>query len=439
MKKLLRSLLVSLLVFTGAAAAQAPEQRGPFPQAQLDAMLAPIALYPDSLLSQVLMAASYPGDVADAARWSRENPGLRGAEAVRAVQEAPWDPSVVSLVAFPQILAMMAERPQWVEDLGAAFVGQSREVMDTVQQLRARADAAGTLQGNDQMLVERRGQDYLIEPASAETVHVPYYDPRYAYGDWWWPNTPPVYWNAWPGYNFAFGYGGLGWGYGINVGPGFWFSALDWPRRYVRYGHHRPWYHHGHYRNGDRWRHDGNRRWAGHDGRWRDGSRDGRWRDGNRDARWRDGNQDGRWRDGNRDGRRDADRDRGTRSQVTRPVAPAYSSNPGVTRARPTYRNEREPRTEPRIEQRLDATAVQRSHSPGTPAMQQRAAAPAPVQRSSAPVQRSAPAPAQQQRSAPAERSERPARSERAERSAPERSRESSSNPAERGSRSMQR
>jgi hypothetical protein len=409
MKKLLNSLLVSLLtLFAAEVAAQAPEpNRGPFPQAQLDAMLAPIALYPDSLLSQVLMAASYPRDVADAARWSRENSGLQGAEAVRAVQDAPWDPSVVSLVAFPQVLAMMAERPQWTEDLGAAFVGQPREVMDTVQQLRARADAAGTLRSSDHMLVDRRGYDYVIEPSSPETVYVPYYDPRQAYGNWWWPDSPPVYWNPWPGYSYAFGYGGLGWGYGIAIGSGFWFSALDWPHRYVYYSHHRPWYHHGSYRGGDRWRHDGNRRWANNDGRSRDGGRDGRYRDGNRD--------------------------RGTRTQVTRPVAPTYSTQ-GVPRARPTYRNERP-------EVRNDASALQRAPTQGAPVMQQRVA----------PTAQQRTAPAVQERAAPVvqQRAAAPVRAERAERAAPERaapertreapSREAPSNPAERGSRSMQR
>jgi hypothetical protein len=427
MKKLLHSFLICLLtLFAVEAAAQAPEpNRGPFPQAQLDAMLAPIALYPDSLLSQVMMAASYPRDVAEAARWSRENPELRGAEAVSAVQNSSWDPSVVSLAAFPQILAMMAERPQWTEDLGAAFVGQQREVMDTVQQLRARADAAGTLKSDDHMLVDRRGYDYAIEPASPETMYVPYYDPRQAYGNWQWPDAPPVYWNPWPGYSYAYGYDGLGWGYGITVGPGFWFGALDWPHRYVHYSSYRPWYHRGNFHGGDRWHHDGSQRWANNDGRSRAGYRD-----------------------------RDAYRDRGMRNQVTRPAA-AVPSTLGASRARPTYRDQRELRTEPRI----DAATVQRSWSPGTPAMQQRAAAPversaptsvqryapgpaqrhapAPVQRSApVPMQRSAAAPVQRSAPAPVQRVAPTSRPERAERSAPARE---PANHAERGSRSMQR
>ncbi len=295
MKTLFRWFVLWILaLFAAAAHAEAPQtRRGPFPQAQLDAMLAPIALYPDALLSQVLMAASYPRDVVDAARWSREHSGLQGEEAVRAVHDAPWDPSVLSLVAFPQILALMADRAQWTEDLGQAFMGQPREVMDTVQQLRARADAAGTLKTNDQVLVERQGYDYVIEPASPEVVHVPYYDPRSAYGAWWWPDLQPMYWGPWPSYAIA-------------IGSGFWFGALDWPHRYVYY-RSRPWYYHGRdYRHGERWRHDGNRHWAG--------SNDGRSRDGQRD--------------------------RGQRTAVTRPAAPSYSPN-AMPRTRPTYRNER--------------------------------------------------------------------------------------------------
>jgi hypothetical protein len=427
MKNVFRSLVVSFLaLFAGVAAAQPPQpQSGPFPQAQLDAMLAPIALYPDSLLSQVLMAASYPRDVADAARWSHERPGLAGAEAVRAAQDAPWDPSVVSLVAFPQILAMMAQRPEWTDDLGRAFVSQSREVMDTVQQLRARADAAGTLQSNEQMVVERQGYDYVIEPASPEVVYVPYYDPRYAYGRWWWADYPPVYWNPWPGYSYAYGYGGLGWGYGITIGSGFWFSSLDWRHRYAYYSQHRPWYHRGDFRHGDRWRHDGTRRWTNYDGRPRDGSRDGRWRDGQRDGQ----------------------RDR-PRNQVTRPPAPVYS-NSAVPGQRPTYRSERDA---PPVT-RGDATAIRREPVQGAPVMQQRVA-PQDVQQQRAasverpvrqrveraPVERAAPV----ERVAPVQRAA-PERAPRAERAAPERARESSDrdsadrNPAERGSRSMQR
>lgn len=418
MKRLLRSVVVSLVaLFAAAAFAQPPAgaPRGPFPQGQLDQMLAPIALYPDSLLSQILMAAAYPRDVFEAAAWSRDHPELRGAEAVRAVQDAPWDPSVVALAAFPQVLAMMDERREWTEDLGQAFVEQPRQLMDTVQELRARADAAGNLRSGGELLVERRGYDYVIEPASPEVVYVPYYDPRVVYGPWWWADYPPVWWNPWPGYSYRVGYGGFGWGYGIPIGSGFWFGSLDWPRRYVRYGSYRPWYWHGRdFRRGDRWTHDRNRYWN-RDGHWRDANRDGRWRDGTRDGRWRDGprdgTRDGRWRDGNRDRQATSTE----RSYTTRPATPQYRGD-STPRTRPQYR-----------EQRDDGSQVQR-------APVQRSA---PVQR--APVERSAPAqrPAPVERSAPVQSAPNPA-ARPAERTPPERPREST-NPAERGTRSMQR
>lgn len=326
MKRLLKVVCLAIVAFFAATAlAQSPAPR-PFAQAELDQMLAPIALYPDSLLSQILMAATYPRDVADAAAWSRANRGLRGESAVRAAQNEPWDPSVVPLTAFPEVLDLMDERRGWTVDLGQAFLEQREQVMDTVQELRARADAAGTLRGSEEIVVRRDEGYYMIEPPSPEVVYVPYYDPRYAYGSWWWPDYPPVYWSPWSGYYYRPGYAGFGWGYGVVLGSGFFFGAFDWPHRYLRYAHQRPWYYHGRdYRRGDRWTHDGRRhrdgdpRWANRDPRW-DGSRD-RWRDGNRDH-GRDGNRD-RWRDGNRDRWRDGQR-------------PPVASNPPQATARPT-------------------------------------------------------------------------------------------------------
>ena len=254
--------LLAAAIFASAAVAQSgPEYeqrraRAIFSQPELDQMLAPIALYPDSLLSQILMAATYPREVAEAASWSRVNPGLRGEQAVRAVEQEDWDPSVVSLVAFPQVLAMMDERRGWTERLGDAFLDQPDQVMETVQHLRRRADAAGSLRSSEEIVIQRQGNDYVIDPPNPEVVYVPYYDPRVVYGRWWWPEFQPVYWNPWPGYGYRAGYRGFGWGYGISLGSGFFFGSFDWPRRYLRYTSHRPWYHHGRdYRSGTRWTH----------------------------------------------------------------------------------------------------------------------------------------------------------------------------------------
>lgn len=216
--------------------APAPMQAKPvFTQQQLDQMLAPIALYPDSLLSQILMASTYPLEIVEAARWSKANPNLKDDDAVKAAEQNGWDPSVTSLVAFPQVLTMMDSNLAWTERLGDAFLAQQPQVMETVQNLRQRAYAAGNLRSNDQVRVDQQGQTIVIEPPNPQVVYVPYYDPRVVYGPWWWPEYPPVYWGPWPGYYVRPGFGvGFAWGVGITVGAGFFFGAFDWPHRHIR-------------------------------------------------------------------------------------------------------------------------------------------------------------------------------------------------------------
>lgn len=204
-----------------------------FPQQDLDRMLAPIALYPDSLLSQILMAATYPLEVVQAARWSRTNPGLQGDDAVRAIAQAPWDPSVKSLVAFPQILAMMDETLEWTERLGDAFLAQEAQVMDSVQYLRQSAHAAGTLRSDDRIRVLAQRPAIEIVPVNPQIVYVPYYDPTVVYGTWRWPQLP-VHWAPWRGYHPPRPGFFLAWGSGIPVVSGFFFGAFDWPRHQTR-------------------------------------------------------------------------------------------------------------------------------------------------------------------------------------------------------------
>ncbi len=230
-------LLSVLLAFDPAAFAQyegsaiptpanAQSQTQPaFSQQELDQMLAPIALYPDPLLSQILMASTYPLEVVEAARWSRTNPYLKGDDAVRSVQEMDWDPSVRSLVAFPQIVQMMDEKLDWTERLGDAFLAQQSQVMDTVQGLRQKAYAAGNLRSNDQIRVNPDGQTIVVEPANPEIIYVPYYDPTVVYGPWWWDDYPPVFWAPWPDYYFV---SGFAWGFGITITTGFFFGECDW-------------------------------------------------------------------------------------------------------------------------------------------------------------------------------------------------------------------
>ena len=145
MKTLLRSALVCLLCVSAAFAEIAPSapRREAATQAELDQLLAPIALYPDPLLSQILMASTYPLEVVEAARWSRAHPGLGGQDALAAADPQDWDASVKALVAFPQVLALMDERLEWTERLGDVFVAQEPQVMETVQGLRQKAYAVG--------------------------------------------------------------------------------------------------------------------------------------------------------------------------------------------------------------------------------------------------------------------------------------------------------
>ncbi len=235
-KSVLTAFLV-LLVSAPIALAQqyAPQQGQPaFSQQQLDQMLAPIALYPDALLAQILMAATYPVEVVEAARWSRSNRDLNGDRAVRAAERMDWDASVISLVAFPQILDMMDEKLNWTEDLGDAFLDQQAQVIDTVQYLRQKAHAAGNLRSTDQFRVDYEGSTFAITLTNPEVVYLPYYNPTIVYGTWWWPAYQPVYWAPWPGYHARPGYArGYAWGPGIPVARGFFFGAPDWHRRSV--------------------------------------------------------------------------------------------------------------------------------------------------------------------------------------------------------------
>jgi hypothetical protein len=203
-----------------------------FKPQELDQMLAPVALYPDSLLSQILMASTYPLEIVEAARWVKAHPTLQGEQAVKAIDQYTWEPSVKSLVAFPNVLAMMDEKLEWTERLGDAFLSQQTEVMDTVQNLRQRASANGSLESSDQVRIEQQAQNISIASPDPQVVYVPYYDPTVIYGPWWWPAYPPVFWRPWPGY-FVGPHIGYVWGPGVTVGAGFFFGAFDWPRRQV--------------------------------------------------------------------------------------------------------------------------------------------------------------------------------------------------------------
>ncbi len=231
----MRVLIAALLAVAVAISPVKAEERKTFSQAELDQTLAPVALYPDALLSQVLMAATYPLEIVEAARWSRGHSGIQGDEAVRAVEDKDWDPSVKSLVAFPNLLARMDENLEWTRRLGDAFLGQEAQVMDTIQQLRQRAQAEGKLSSDERQRVSEDGKTIVIEQADPRVVYVPYYDPYVVYGSWWWPAYPPVYWAPWPGY-YA-GYPGFWWGVGVGISAGFFYGGMSWDHHHVAVVH----------------------------------------------------------------------------------------------------------------------------------------------------------------------------------------------------------
>jgi hypothetical protein len=166
-----------------------------FRQEELDQMLAPIALYPDELLVQVLMAATYPLEVVQAYRWVQANPNLSGDPMAAALEQKHWDPSVKSLVNFPSVLQMMNDRLEWMQKLGDAFLDQKDQVMDTIQMLRWKAQAQGSLMTTSEqtVIVEPQTRTIIIEPATPKVIYVPVYNPTIVYGPWWWPGYPPYY------------------------------------------------------------------------------------------------------------------------------------------------------------------------------------------------------------------------------------------------------
>lgn len=199
---LLISLLLSLLSAVHAEATVPTKntqeiKKATVTEAELDQMMAPIALYPDSLLAQILMASTYPSDLTAAIQWSQDNPKQEGDDAVKAVQTKSWDPSVMSLVAFPQVLTMMGEQPDWTKKLGETFLASSEDVMDSVQKLRTKAKEQGNLKSSDEqkVITEEKSKEtiIIIEPAKPETVYVPVYNTTVVYGTWWWPHYTPWY------------------------------------------------------------------------------------------------------------------------------------------------------------------------------------------------------------------------------------------------------
>ncbi|WOH65381.1 DUF3300 domain-containing protein [Bradyrhizobium sp. BWA-3-5] len=212
-------------------AAPAPELLKP---AELDGLVAPIALYPDTLLANVLMAATYPLEIVRAERWLKDNSKLQGDALKAAAEQQSWDSSVKALVATPSVLDMMNERLDWTQKLGEAFLAQQQDVMDAVQRLRARAHDRQKLVTTPQQVVsvrqEQNRQMIYIEPAVSDSIYVPYYDPPVMFGDWPYADYPayPYYW-GYPGY-IAAGVIATGLAFGAAYGLGRWATGGYWGR-----------------------------------------------------------------------------------------------------------------------------------------------------------------------------------------------------------------
>lgn len=228
-----RALIGVLVVLLAAPVGVFADDNGAnqtFSQAELDQMLASVALYPDSLLAQVLIAATYPEQVIEADRWLKENKGLSKDQLNAALDKMNWDLSVKALAPFPDVVAMMDEHLDWTTKLGEAFLAQQSDVMASVQRLRGKAYAQGNLKSTEQQNVTVSGEDIEIQPADPEVVYVPYYDPMVVYGDWWWPGYLPFAFFPF-GYPYlGFGFGGIGFFAGIGVGA-FWgagWGSWNW-------------------------------------------------------------------------------------------------------------------------------------------------------------------------------------------------------------------
>lgn len=234
------------LIFLGVLLVGAPATLSSFALAQeagaasalkkeeLDQLLAPIALYPDDLLTNVLVASTYPLEVVQAARWRNDtaNAKLSGDALAKALEAKDWDPSIKALVQFPDVLQQMSDKLEWTQKLGDAFLAQQDQVMDEIQVLRGKADEAGNLKSTEQQKVSKQSGSgsapiYVIEPASPDVIYVPVYEPAVVYGSWWYPSYPPYYWPR-PGVSFV---NGFFWGAGIAISNSIWgWGHCDWGR-----------------------------------------------------------------------------------------------------------------------------------------------------------------------------------------------------------------
>ena len=251
------------------ASSREPEHATKTPE-QLQQLVAPIALYPDSLVAQILTASTFPEQVVEADRWIQAHPDLKGDALAKAVDDQPWDPSVKALTGFPSVLGNMDKNLSWTSSLGDAYYNQQEDVMAAVQVMRKKAKQAGNLNSTEHQVVKTEGETIIVEPAQAEVVYVPAYDPWVVYGYpviVAWPG-----WYAYPGiwYSGTYVYYGVGfevgffWGYGW----GWHHWGCDWHRHWVEHDHYRYYSRSRTFYNRDRYYHGSRDYHSSRDGDW---------------------------------------------------------------------------------------------------------------------------------------------------------------------------
>jgi hypothetical protein len=264
-KKIITALLLSgLVVLPNLALAEQNLSMGQteveqFSQAQLEQVLAPIALYPDTLLTHILIAATYPIEVIDADRFVKQNEDVSEREIANKLSQKDWDPSVKALISFPRILANLSDDLGWMRKLGDAFLQSESQVLASIQILRQKADDAGNLSQMDNVEIVREKQTIIIEPAEPEVIYVPYYDTRVVYGNWRWAHYPPIYWHR--PIHYSYNYGPFYWRPAVHIGFDFFFSAFHWSNHHVVRHHHKQRYYHSNKRiatshHAKRWNHN---------------------------------------------------------------------------------------------------------------------------------------------------------------------------------------
>ncbi len=241
----------------------AQQTENDFTEAQLAQMLAPIALYPDSLLTHILIASTYPIEIIEAHRWVEKNSNVDTNQVAIEIEGIDWEPSVKALVPFPRILKRMSDNLTWTRQLGDAFLQDEARLLAEIQVLRKKAELAGSFDEMENMNVSYEDDNIIIQPTQPEIVYVPYYDTRMVYGSWYWPAYPPTYWA--PRFNISLThYSPFYWHSGVHISFNYFFSAFHWHNRHVVVIDHHYSNHYrqrrlivsGHYATTNRWTHN---------------------------------------------------------------------------------------------------------------------------------------------------------------------------------------